>query len=118
MLARDVQVEMSTLKDVVTVSVVESKVAVRVRSLEETLLPGMDLRIDGDGGPRLQNVETAGIASWRGTELKIDGMRFEDVAATIDRRLTGHVIVVGDPPQGAKIAGVLDLTEPEMHCGR
>ena len=89
-----------------------SVVSVRDGTSERTLAEGKKLRFE-DEITSVREVNPEEVASWRGREFRIDGLRFGEVVASIDRRLSGRIVVLGSRLENAEVAGVIDLTDPE-----
>ncbi|MEM8795433.1 MAG: FecR domain-containing protein [Pseudomonadota bacterium] len=59
-----------------------------------------------------EKVDQSSIARWRDNRIVADGMTFAQLAAVLERRIPGNVIIVGDDLQATQITGGYDLTKP------
>lgn len=107
--------EVSQASGAVLVSVGEGQVEVRFDGSAVRLGAGERIRLAQNrpvatAAPEAVATET--IAAWRSDRLTADGMTLGEVAAVIDRRLPGTVMVVGDALAETEISGGLDLARP------
>ncbi|MEM9011424.1 MAG: FecR domain-containing protein [Pseudomonadota bacterium] len=104
--------EVALLPDGAVVAVAEGVVEVRAGDAVRRLEAGERLRLR-DEALTVERIPADGVAAWRNDRLRIDGMRLGEVAALLDRRLPGPVILRGQGLAMARVSGGLDLGEPE-----
>lgn len=95
------------------VSVAEG--AVRVTNPEGSveLAAGERLRLNASTLSQSETVEGSTVATWRNDVLVANGMTVGEIAAIIDRRITGSVLVLTDDLQSTVVHGRIDLSRPE-----
>lgn len=115
---RDVRVEVvgttfevARYRDTVQVSVESGVVAVEWAGQETRLSAGESLTWDNDTH-RIDAVEARNVASWRGTQVVMDGQTFSQVAEILDRRIPGPVVIMDRSLRTAPVSGTLDLSRP------
>lgn len=103
--------EVSALDATTLIAVTEGVVEVTSRTREWTLGAGDRLRLkDADA---LQDViDLQAVAPWRQDQLIADGMTFGELAAIIDRRLPGPVLVPSDALANTVVSGGVSLQDP------
>lgn len=106
--------EVARLRDGVIVAVAEGEVLVTSNGERWTLGPGQRLKWAGASNAVLDTVNAADVAVWRRNQLVTDGMTFAEVAAIIDRRLPGTILITDSALAESSVAGGLDLTRPEQ----
>lgn len=105
--------EVAKLEEQTIVAVFEGSVEVSVRGQSWVLKPGGQLIWSDTAGAVVQDIAPASIATWRDDRLVSDGMTFTQIAAVIDRRLPGRVVVMDDALARSNVTGSFDLSEPE-----
>lgn len=104
--------EISFLDDEVAVATYEGQVKIIADGYTWQLNPGERFVRSDSNEAAVTPVELSGIASWRGDRLVADGMTFAQVAAVLDRRLTGEVVVFADALRNSRVTGSFDLQQP------
>ena len=104
--------EISFLDDEVAVATYEGQVKITADGYTWQLNPGERFVRSDSNEAAVTPVELSGIASWRGDRLVADGMTFAQVAAVLDRRLTGEVVVFADALRNSRVTGSFDLQQP------
>lgn len=94
------------------VSVIEGSVEVQLGDQNWQLSDGMGFEWSPDSGAKIESLPAESIASWRQDRLVANGMRFEEVAAVIDRRLSGTVFIPSASLGQQPVSGVIDLSDP------
>lgn len=110
---RGTSFEVSRLADGISVSVAEGRVDVMVDNEVWPLVAGSELFWDEDTGVSERLVDTKNVASWRGDQLVVEDLSIRHVAALLDRRVKGEVIVFGGLWAEERVSGTFDLTDPE-----
>lgn len=100
--------------DALSVSVIEGLVDVNLESQTWSLAEGMALTWSKSAGAHLIMRPVDTIATWRKDRFVVNGMRFEDAVAVIDRRLPGPILVTSDALSDQTLSGIVDLSEPEL----
>ncbi|MEM6677501.1 MAG: FecR domain-containing protein [Pseudomonadota bacterium] len=104
--------ETAHLEGAQAITVLEGVVAVRGEGPEQRLVAGDRLVVGADGEMRMDRVDPAAVAAWRDDELIVDGMTLAEVAATLDRRIPGDVVILNDALAEIRVNGRFDLTRP------
>ncbi|MEM8554849.1 MAG: FecR domain-containing protein [Pseudomonadota bacterium] len=104
--------EVSVLPNGVLVGVAEGAVEVRRGGDVLQLGPGDEV-VFAKGEANARKVPEDTIGRWRSDQLIMDGLTLAQVAATLDRRIRGEVVVVGQSLRNAEVAGGLDLNRPK-----
>ncbi|MCG8446722.1 MAG: FecR domain-containing protein [Hyphomicrobiales bacterium] len=104
--------EISFLDHEVAVATYEGLVKITADDYTWQLNPGERFVRSDSNEAAVTPVELSGIASWRGDRLVADGMTFAQVAAVLDRRLTGEVVVFADALRNSRVTGSFDLQQP------
>ncbi|MEM9911426.1 MAG: FecR domain-containing protein [Pseudomonadota bacterium] len=104
--------EVSRQGSMIQVTVAEGAVRVSQADQTVTVTAGERLRWQDTPSSRLERVDDAAIAPWRDDVLITDGMTVGEVAAIIDRRILGSVVVLSDELKNTVVSGRLDLTRP------
>ena len=106
--------ETALLNGEIHISVFEGRVAVEDTSGVVELGAGDMLVWRGTKDQTVLAVDEREIAPWRDNELIVKGMRFETVAAILDRRLAGSIRIIGDRLADTPVTGRFDLSRPEQ----
>lgn len=104
--------EVSRAGNAVLVAVAEGRVVVSGGAAVRMLSAGEFARVTSDGVVLAGAVDVETVAGWRADRLVTDGMTVAEVAAIIDRRLPGRVVIIGDTLAQREVSGGLDLTNP------
>ncbi|MEM8796112.1 MAG: FecR domain-containing protein [Pseudomonadota bacterium] len=96
----------------VTVSVSEGDVVVTIEGQDWDLSAGDRIRWSRGAIPVKDQRIIANIGSWREDLLVTDGMTFDEVIQTLDRRLSGPVIILSDNLAKKTFRGRLNLKTP------
>lgn len=104
--------EVSRQRATIQVSVAEGSVRVRQNGQERVVEAGERLRWKDGPSTALETVDAATIAAWRDDTLVTDGMTVGEVAAILDRRIPGSVVVLSEKLQNTVVSGRLDLARP------
>ena len=94
------------------VSVVEGSVDVFVDSQSWQVSAGEEFTWSDVSGAHLTQVEATTTASWRQQVLVADSMTFAQIAAVLDRRLPGSILITDAALAQTPIVGTFDLAEP------
>ncbi|MEM6934234.1 MAG: FecR domain-containing protein, partial [Pseudomonadota bacterium] len=104
--------ETSFLNGSAVVTVFEGEVEVRDDQDRWVLSAGDRLSLAPSGQATHDNVDLSTVAAWRRNRLIVDGMSFGDVAAIIDRRVSGDVIILDTGLAVSRVSGAFDLSDP------
>ncbi|MEM6311837.1 MAG: FecR domain-containing protein [Pseudomonadota bacterium] len=105
--------EVSALNGTVMVVVTEGVVDVTSDKENWTLKAGDRLRIN-DGVAARDMIDVESVAPWRQNQLIAEGMTFGEVAAVIDRRLPGTILIPSGDLANTIVSGGVSLEDPEM----
>ncbi|MEM8699060.1 MAG: FecR domain-containing protein [Pseudomonadota bacterium] len=97
----------------VLVAIAEGKVIVREAGREWPLEPEDRLFLTGDNKAQIGKVGIADIAGWRSVRMTANGMTLAEVAAILDRRIPGPVLILASDLAEERITGSFDLSDPE-----
>lgn len=106
--------EVGTFDDGGVVSVAEGSVEVSINGQSWLLGAGERLNWSYESGARLNAIDIANAASWREDTLISDGMTFGQIAAVLDRRLPGDILITNDRLAQTPIVGTFDLSNPSL----
>ncbi|MEM9045489.1 MAG: FecR domain-containing protein [Pseudomonadota bacterium] len=106
--------EVGQLDDTSVVTVAEGSVQVSWEDRTWHLEAGDQWVWYGDGRTVITGIETEAAASWRDNLLVTDGLTLSQVAAIIDRRHPGPIVVMDDELGTIPIVGTFDLSNPEV----
>lgn len=104
--------EVSRQGPIIQVAVAKGAVRIDQSGQTVTIEAGQRIRWQDVTAPTFENVDDAAIAAWRGDILITDGMTVGEVAAILDRRIAGPVLVLSGDLQETVVSGRLDLTRP------
>ncbi|MEO0959000.1 MAG: FecR domain-containing protein [Pseudomonadota bacterium] len=104
--------EVAVIEDEVAVTVGEGEVEVRTDGASRQLEAGDRLTRTDHGALSVTEVDLDDVATWRRGQLIVDGMTVAQVAAVIDRRLPGQIVILDSPLAEARVAGTFDLENP------
>ncbi|MEO1316568.1 MAG: FecR domain-containing protein [Pseudomonadota bacterium] len=104
--------EVAVIEDEVAVTVAEGEVEVRTDGASPQLEAGDRLTRTDDGALSVTEVDLDDVATWRRGQLIVDGMTVAQVAAVIDRRLPGQIVILDSALAEARVAGTFDLENP------
>ena len=104
--------ETAFIDDVVSVSVTEGRVNVRVDDQAWELEEGDQFTWSENLGASVTERYVSTMSSWRSDRLSVDGLTFGQAADIIERRLSGPVIFSKDALRKTPVAGNVDLSEP------
>ncbi|MEL7139935.1 MAG: FecR domain-containing protein [Pseudomonadota bacterium] len=104
--------EVAVIEDEVAVTVGEGEVEVRTDGASRQLEAGDRLTRTDDGALSVTEVDLDDVATWRRGQLIVDGMTVAQVAAVIDRRLPGQIVILDSALAEARVAGTFDLENP------
>ncbi|MEO1720903.1 MAG: FecR domain-containing protein [Pseudomonadota bacterium] len=104
--------EVAVIEDEVAVTVGEGEVEVRTDGASRQLEAGDRLTRTDDGALSVTEVDPDDVATWRRGQLIVDGMTVAQVAAVIDRRLPGQIVILDSALAEARVAGTFDLENP------
>ncbi|MEM9011185.1 MAG: FecR domain-containing protein [Pseudomonadota bacterium] len=96
----------------VAVTVLEGEVRVSRADRSWTLAPLDRLSLGPSGRIALDRLAERAIAAWRQDRLVADDTALAELAAVIDRRLPGRVLLVGSAVEEARVTGSFDLSDP------
>lgn len=102
----------SSAAGAVWITVAEGRVEASAGQRAWTLEAGDRLKIAKSGVGAIDEVNQEAVAAWRGGRIITDGMTFGDVAAVIDRRIAGSVVILSDRVAGTRLTGGYDLARP------
>ena len=105
--------EVSALNGTLMVVVTEGVVDVTSDNESWTLKAGDRLRIN-DGVAARDMIDVESVAPWRQNQLIAEGMTFGEVAALIDRRLPGTILIPSGDLANTIVSGGVSLEDPEM----
>lgn len=105
--------EVAMLEGTTQVGVAEGEVAVRTADTEHQLTAGDQIRISVEGEASRSALPTGAFGAWRSGRLVVEDAPLNDVAAIIDRRIRGPVMVLDSDVAAARITGSFDLNRPE-----
>lgn len=94
------------------VAVAEGAVEVHAKGETWRLEPGHRLTIGGSDTPEVVTVDPARIAAWRQDRFTAADMTLAELAAIIDRRLPGQVLITDTELAEVRVSGGVDLTQP------
>lgn len=106
--------EVAEAGGVVAVAVTEGVVELKIGPEVHVLEAGDQLRWSDAEQATLDAVEPEEVAAWRSDRFAADGLTFAEVAAVIDRRLPGRVVVASSRLASSRVVGNLDLTRPRL----
>lgn len=106
--------EVAQSDDDIFVTVSKGLVEVRAENVTWQVTPGQRLYWSGDGQPEIDSIKSESIATWRKDRLVTDGMTFGQVAAVIERRLQGKILILDNKLANSFVSGGLDLTNPHQ----
>lgn len=104
--------EVSIQGSVTHVSVAEGAVLVREAGEVVEVEAGERVRWSELTNAQPEPMDETAIAAWRNDLLVTDGMTVAEVAAIIDRRLPGPIMVMTDELRQTVVSGRLDLSRP------
>ncbi|MEO0427282.1 MAG: FecR domain-containing protein [Pseudomonadota bacterium] len=104
--------EVAVIEDEVAVTVGEGEVEVRTDGASRQLEAGDRLTRTDDGALSVTEVDLDDVATWRRGQFIVDGMTVAQVAAVIDRRLPGQIVILDSAFAEARVAGIFDLENP------
>lgn len=94
------------------VSVTEGSVEVSIGGQSWQLEVGEQLIWDSETEAQLKAIDTANAASWREDTLVSEDMTFAQIAAVLDRRLPGGILITHERLAQTPIVGTFDLANP------
>ena len=94
------------------VSVAEGAVVIRQNGLDIEVQASERIRWSETITQRLEPIDDVAVASWRDDVLDTDGMTVGEVAAIIDRRTPGSVVILTRELRSTIVSGRLDLSRP------
>ncbi|MEM6659306.1 MAG: FecR domain-containing protein [Pseudomonadota bacterium] len=106
--------ETASFNGITSIAVSEGIVEVTEGENTWVLNAGQQLQWSKETGAVSSDIATGEIASWRDGRLVTKGMKFAQVAEAIERRLPGHVVIIGDDLANSLVAGSVDLSEPDV----
>lgn len=98
----------------VWVSVFEGAVKVKAGQRHWQLAPGQKLVWQGNELAGVGSIETSKIASWRTNTFFANATPFAQVAAVINRRLPGKIIIPNQTLATSEVTGSFDLSQPDV----
>ncbi|MEM6904891.1 MAG: FecR domain-containing protein [Pseudomonadota bacterium] len=104
--------EVAHIGGALTIAVAEGRVEARLDRGTWELGAGERLVWRGEGQPQINAVEPASIAAWRTDRLVVDGMTLAEVAAIIDRRLPGRIVIWDRYLAASRVSGAIELSDP------
>ncbi|MEM6480897.1 MAG: FecR domain-containing protein [Pseudomonadota bacterium] len=104
--------ETTLTPDGVAVSVAEGIVEVTGKDLIWELEAGDYLFLRDDGTVEERRIAVSDVATWRSDQLVVNDMSIRQVAAMLDRRMKGRVLVLGGTWANARVSGTFDLEDP------
>ncbi|MEM6906197.1 MAG: FecR domain-containing protein [Pseudomonadota bacterium] len=105
------QFEVSEGGGAISVAVLEGAVSVDGGTGLQRLAPGQRFSLTPGGAGVIEAIDPATIAAWRQNRLFANNQSFAEVAAAIDRRMPGSVVIVGEIG-AARVSGSFDLSRP------
>lgn len=104
--------EVGETGDGVIVTVATGSVQVDVDGETWQLEPGQQLIWSDTRGARFDTVDIANAASWRQDTLASEGITVAELADTLDRRMSGRILIMDARLRKRTIAGSFDLSDP------
>lgn len=104
--------ETAQQSDAFNVSVIEGQVEVSLDAQSWQLTEGMGFTWSEKTGMEIRTHPAEDIASWREDRFVMNGLRFADAVAVIDRRLPGTVLIINDALASQPVSGIVDLDDP------
>ncbi|MEM9279995.1 MAG: FecR domain-containing protein [Pseudomonadota bacterium] len=105
--------EVSSLDNGVLVSVVEGAVQTKVGDRVWKLGEGDQFMWTTGKGGEVSQIDPSDIALWRQNRFAADGLTFSQVAAVIDRRLSGNIIIPNSALAQSRVSGTINLDDPQ-----
>lgn len=96
----------------IMVAVQEGQVSVSHVSGDWSLVAGDRLILGDEGTVHVESISAASVAGWRADSFVADGLTFGQVAAVLDRRISGNVIILDDEVADIRVSGHYDLDDP------
>ncbi|MEM8793731.1 MAG: FecR domain-containing protein [Pseudomonadota bacterium] len=106
--------EAARIDEAVLVSVAKGSVDVSFDGRTWNLDEGSHLIWSPDEDAAVNLIDPQDVASWRADRFTANGIPFRQVAAIIDRRLPGEVVVLDETLARSEIAGTIDLRDPML----
>lgn len=104
--------EVSRLDQGGIVTVTDGSVDVTIGDQTVALAVGNQLSWSADTGSQIKDVELASAVAWREDMLVSDGMTFGQIAAILERRLPGGILISNSTLASMPIVGTFDLADP------
>lgn len=101
-------------RDGVAVAVVEGRVKVTSRGVDETLDGGQAIRVAAQAA-QVDRITRSPMAAsaWRHGQLLMEDRPFAEAVGALERYYTGSILIVGGALRDRPVTGVFDLRNPE-----
>ncbi|MEO0959982.1 MAG: FecR domain-containing protein [Pseudomonadota bacterium] len=104
--------EVARAGDATVIGVTEGSVSVELNGETQTIGPGQRILATPSDGLVRSQIDPTAVASWREDRLIADGRSLRSLAAIVERRLSGPVVLLGEDFGHTRITGGFDLKEP------